>query len=265
MNKNASFLLKFTRTHINLISVTCVTSILFSLAICFIGKSHAAVNSAITVGKGSHAVAGGIMIDGSYISPATVQDAGILKKEKRVLPDFNQIDLNGFAGKVRIRHGKENIVFVSADSSVISAVKTKVEGNVLKIGVKKTISTTKPLQIDIYAKYFSSVSASGITGVIIEYINNTEKLYVDVSGAASIFAKGKVNKIYLVVSGNGRLQFQGLLSEECDISISGIGRAFVNARKKLTAKVSGAGHVTYSGNPLVFKNIQGVGRVEPAE
>lgn len=220
--------------------------------------------SSFANGQAGKAVAGGIMIDGSTVFSGSTHDTGIVEKEKRMLPGFSQIDLSGFAGQVYIGHGNENMVVVAADSSVVSSVTTEVEGDVLKVRVKKNISTTKPLQINIYARYFSSVLAGGIANVVIEDVNNIEEFHVNVNDSASVSAQGKVNKIKAIVSGNGKLQFQYLSSEECTVSVSGVGRAFVNAKKRITARAFGAGSIIYSGHPDVLKKVQGIGKVEPA-
>jgi len=39
----------------------------------------------------------------------------------------------------------------------------------------------------------------------------------------------------------------------------------VNARKKLTASISGAGVVEYLGDPVVHESVSGVGRVKRRE
>jgi hypothetical protein len=60
------------------------------------------------------------------------------------------------------------------------------------------------------------------------------------------------------------LRCQKLSSEEAIISVSGGGSAALNVRKKMTAKVSGAGRIVYSGSPIVLKEIRGAGSIKKA-
>jgi hypothetical protein len=239
--------------------------LIFAAAIFLLSVMTFRTTAASVVKQGSQAVAGGIVINGHALSPGATLDTGVLKQERRVLPDFRQIDIRNFAGKIHIKFGQENIVFISADSSVVPLIKTKVEGDVLKIGVKKNISTLRPVKLDVQVKSISSISVDGAAEVMIEDIRNVENFNIDVSGAASVAAQGNIEKITAVISEAGKLQCEKLFSEEAFVSVSGSGRATVNAGKKLTAKAFGAGHVVYAGHPVVISETTGAGRVDAAE
>ena len=49
------------------------------------------------------------------------------------------------------------------------------------------------------------------------------------------------------------------------MDVSGAGKIVVNARKTLTARISGAGVVEYLGDPVVKESISGIGRVKRRE
>ncbi len=208
-------------------------------------------------------VAGKVVINGQTVG--ILRDTGVVRQERRVLPDFRQIDISNFAGKIRIKFGEENIVLVSADSSVVPLIKTEVEGKILKIGVKKNISTSRPVKLDVHAKNISTLYVDGAADVIIEGMSNVENFKIDVSGAASVAAQGHVEKMTAAISGAGTLQGEKLFSEEAFVSVSGSGRANVNVGKKLTAKASDAGHVVYAGHPVVISETTDAGRVNAAK
>ena len=55
---------------------------------------------------------------------------------------------------------------------------------------------------------------------------------------------------------------ESLVTRALELSISGAGRADVNATEVLKVTISGAGKVTYSGNPSISKEISGAGSVK---
>jgi hypothetical protein len=201
-------------------------------------------------------VAGYMAVNGA------THDTGIIKKDKRVLPDFHQLDINNFAGKIYINFGKKDIITVTADSSVVPLIKTEVEQGILTIGVKKNISTSTPIVMNLSAKNISELSADGAADIIIDSMAGEKNFNINLSGAASVTAQGKVEKIIAVISGAGSLQCETLVAEEVDISVSGGGSASVHAKNKLTAKASGAGRILYSGNPSVLQERHGAGSIK---
>ena len=59
------------------------------------------------------------------------------------------------------------------------------------------------------------------------------------------------------------MDFNDLAANDVSVSISGSGNADVRASGKLTANISGAGNVSYSGNPTsIVKDISGPGSVQ---
>jgi hypothetical protein len=237
---------------------------LLSAAAVFLCIVTFRIAAASVVRQGSQAVAGGIVINGQALSSGGTSDTGILKKEMRELADFHQIDISNFAGKVHVRFGKENVVFVSADSSVVPLIKTEVTGQVLKIGVKKNISTTRPVKLDVQAKNISSLLADGAANVMIEDVNN-KNFSLDVSGAASVTAQGNVKKMTVFISEAGEFHGKKLLSEEAVISVQDSGMAAVYVKKKMTANASDAGHVAYTGHPVIISETTGAGKVYAAK
>ena len=81
-----------------------------------------------------------------------------------------------------------------------------------------------------------------ISGVGDAYLNVTDKLDVNISGAGGVNQREKS-----VVSAT--------------INISGVGDAFVNVSDKLDVKLSGVGDVKYIGRPEIHKKISGVGNL----
>ena len=55
-------------------------------------------------------------------------------------------------------------------------------------------------------------------------------------------------------------------AEDVELSVTGAGKADITATNSLKAAITGAGKVTYGGNPpTVQKNVTGAGKIEPRD
>ena len=88
---------------------------------------------------------------------------------------------------------------------------------------------------------------------------NGQDLKVSISGVGKINMKGEVDTQQVDISGAGSYSAKELISRDCEVDISGAGRATVNVTDTLDIQLSGVGSVEYTGNPSVTQNISGVG------
>jgi hypothetical protein len=106
-----------------------------------------------------------------------------------------------------------------------------------------------------------SVEGSGGTTIQFEDLRAT-RLSVSGSGALKAELGGEVTEQSVSLSGAADFQAAKLISDNASVDVSGAGKVVVNARKKLQARISGAGVVEYLGDPVVQQSISGVGRVK---
>ena len=109
-----------------------------------------------------------------------------------------------------------------------------------------------------------SIDGSGGTTIQIEDLRAT-RLSVEGSGALKAELAGQVTDQSIEISGAGNYQAARLVSDNASVEVSGAGKIVVNARKKLTASLSGAGVVEYIGEPVVKESISGAGRIRRRE
>ena len=109
-----------------------------------------------------------------------------------------------------------------------------------------------------------SIDGSGGTTIQIDDLRATT-LSVEGSGALKAEFAGQVTDQSISISGAADYQAARLVSDNAAVEVSGAGKIVVNARKKLTASISGAGVVEYLGDPVVHESVSGVGRVKRRE
>jgi hypothetical protein len=67
------------------------------------------------------------------------------------------------------------------------------------------------------------------------------------------------------LSGAGSYAALDLESDRVEVTVSGAGKAYINAKTSLSVDISGAGLVEYVGNPKLRQQITGVGKVRRRE
>lgn len=226
--------------------------------------SGAGSATAVAVGPGSQAVSGGISINGQNVTTGNaIQDIGVQKTEKRSLAPYRSVEIDNFPGKVVLRFNKENSAVVTADQSVVPAIKTTVEDGTLFVGIKESISTRTALQLHLNAGEISSLRVKGIADVVMEDVV-VDRLRLEIDGSGEIVAQGKVRELEAILSGSGDFKLNKLETEQCTVKIDGAGDAAVYVTGTLNAEVNGAGDIVYFGNPSrVIKNMNGAGEIEP--
>jgi carbon monoxide dehydrogenase subunit G len=89
-------------------------------------------------------------------------------------------------------------------------------------------------------------------------------LKLESNGASSISVDGSVTNLEGNLSGASKLDAKSLQTQTATVSMDGASYADVTVTETLSASISGAGVLTYSGNPKsVEKNVSGVGRIQP--
>jgi hypothetical protein len=189
-----------------------------------------------------------------------VNGSGIIKNEKRNVGAFTALDTSG-AFEIEVVCQKEPSLELEGDDNILPLVKTEVRGGTLYLSPEKPYSARKAIRVKITMPNLESISSSGAGSFRVTDIKN-EQLKIDTSGASNIDLAGETRSLDMDMSGASKVDSESLKAERVRISLSGAGKANVYASVELNAQVSGAGSVTYTGDPkTVNKKVSGVGSV----
>jgi len=211
-----------------------------------------------------------------------IKGSGEVASKDFEVSDFDRLDFSGI-GNIIITQGETESLNVEAESNVIERLEISSSGKMLKIGYKNNffnIIPTKPINFYLNVKDLREISISGVGSIKCDKLT-TDDLSIDSSGAGSVdmnlittvfevalSGAGKVNLTgqtqsqSIDISGAGSYSAKEFTSKDCKISISGIGRAIVNASDTLDVKMSGLGSVEYVGKPAISQDISGRGSVK---
>lgn len=180
-----------------------------------------------------------------------VSGSGNAQTEKRNLADFKAIEVGGVF-EVEITAQKEFSVEVQADDNLLQFIRTEVNGETLEIRSEKRFSTSNPVRVKISAPDIENLQISGASKISLANLKN-DSLRVDSSGASKIKVDGETKNLVVEMSGASRLDAENLKTENASVDASGASNANIFVSGDLKADLSGASHVTYSGNP---KNLE---------
>lgn len=201
--------------------------------------------------------------------------------EDRTVKQFDKIQLEGM-GTLKITQGAQESLRVEAPENLISAIRTEVSFNTLKIDYRrKWLFFSYPFSdvtFHVTVKDLSKIETSGSANIMMQELF-TEKLTLETSGSAegnininvgafdfessgssTLNVSGRADTQRIKISGSGEYKAKDFKTNETDIDISGSGDALVNVKERLNVNISGSGSVEYYGNPSkVDQDISGSG------
>jgi hypothetical protein len=190
---------------------------------------------------------------------AGVKGDGNVKTEDRPIADFTRLEADG-AFTVNWTTGPAKLS-ITTDQNLMEYIRTDQSGDRLKIDWVKPLRGTDGIKINLASPRLARVNINGAVRLVGANLSGPE-LYLECNGASRVALQGNVNAVSAEMNGASRLDAESLSTRAMELSISGAGRAEVNASDVLKVEISGAGKVIYTGSPQVSKEISGAGSVK---
>lgn len=210
-----------------------------------------------------------------------IRGSGPVYSETRKLPIHRDISIE-IPADVFIYQSQVKEVTLEAQSNVLDAIQTRVNGSELEIKLNKRVRLGKhePIKVFISSALFNTIRLSGMVNLYGETLIVTDVLDVSMSGTGEVDIRVSANTVKGSISGTGNMWFEGtaldevftisgngdvrafgLLCETADISISGSGNVEIDVADHLKARISGNGDIFYRGSPRIDSHISGSGRL----
>jgi len=203
-------------------------------------------------------------------------------EQTKQVSDFNTISAAG-PFNIHVKMDGTESLKLSAPAEIINDIEVVVEKNKLNIGFKENSVWNYNGKVDVYitAKALSSLSVTGSGEMTVEgtlssadlnfvisgsgHITTTVKsnnLTATITGSGTMNVDGSTESAHLVVTGSGRYNAKELKTNTANVTLTGSGNAHITADKALSATITGAGQLVYSGNASVTDiRTAGTGRV----
>lgn len=191
---------------------------------------------------------------------AEIKGSGKRVVQKREISPFTSISTEG-AFEIEVTCQKEPSLEVEGDDNVLDLVTAEVRGNVLRLKSSKSYSTGEPVKFKITVPNLEGLTVSGAGRIDIKGMKN-EKFEIDSNGAPNIIVSGSTNTVDIDSNGAGKIDTQNLHASRAVVESKGVSRIDLDVKDQLDITVSGPSTVTYRGDPVVHKTVNGPGKVE---
>jgi Putative auto-transporter adhesin, head GIN domain len=197
-----------------------------------------------------------------FLSACGVVGSGNIVSQERQVEEFTEVEFEG-VGQIMIEQGNKNALKIETDDNIQPYIQVETFNNRLKVSIKDGFQPLMPKKLNYYltVKDLSLLKTSGAGNV---QANNMKlnNLKIEISGLGNVSFSGSAKSQEINVSGAGSYKAADFSTQDTKVTLSGLGNAEVAVNSKLNVSISGAGSVTYSGNPSeISENISGLGSV----
>ena len=186
----------------------------------------------------------------------------IVTKQQQVGP-FTEISGRGSL-RIDWKSGPPS-VSVTTDENLADELEARTSGNRLELRMRNRVRPTHGIKISVTSPSLNGARLSGASDLTVKGLSGPV-FAVETSGASSIVLDGTVDELLAELTGASELRARDLHVKTAEISTTGAADAWVNVSEKLRVAITGAGDVTYSGNPpTIERRITGAGTIHHKE
>lgn len=189
-----------------------------------------------------------------------VHGSGNRQREERQVAAFTSIVTDG-AFDITVVSQKQLALEIEGDDNVLPMVGTDVSGSVLHIKNRSSYSVSQPIKITISVPNLEAVTSNGAGSLKISGLAN-QRFELDINGAPAIETSGETQFLRIKANGAGNINTRRLRANKADVHSNGVTAIDLYAREQLDVVVSGPSNVTYEGDPVVNKTVNGPGSVQ---
>jgi len=210
-----------------------------------------------------------------------VQGTGDVISRDIAVDNFDSIIIDGTYNVV-YRHAPTNALTVSMHENLFDYLEVSVENGALRVGSSRPFNVNRGQGPNLYV-YAPSLSSIDIRGAAnaedwdtvygerlyitaggaanIDIPVEVERISIDAAGAVNIVLEGSADYADMTLAGAGYVDASDLQTRESSIVVAGAGGVEIAVSDTLDVVISGAGVVHYIGNPVVTRQIAGIGTV----
>ncbi len=190
---------------------------------------------------------------------------GQITTDQRTTAPFSEIQAGG-AFEIEWRSGAPALS-ITTDRNLLRYIRTQNIDNRLRLRSERNLWPTHGIKIKVVISSPTRTAAklTGATRLTANKLSGA-KFAVESSGATTVTLDGAVDELLADLTGASELRAGSLQTKTAAISTTGAAGADVMVSDTLKVSITGAGKVTYSGNPAtVEKHVTGAGSIRHKE
>ena len=192
-----------------------------------------------------------------------IRGNGHIKSEERSLVSFVNLDAGG-AFEIEWQNGSPALR-ITTDENLLRYVESNVSDDTLHLRTRGHIWPTHGIKVVISSPTRAGGKIRGAVKLTAKQLSGPI-FALEAKGASRVSLDGSVDRLLVDMTGASQLTAAGLQAKTAEISTTGAGDAEVAVSDMLKVAITGAGKVTYSGNPpTIKKQITGAGSIRHKE
>jgi hypothetical protein len=189
-----------------------------------------------------------------------IRGNGHIVTDQRTIEDFSELHTNGGAFDIEWRSGSPALT-ITTDENLVGHIEARKIDNYLELRTRERLRPTHHIKVLVSSSIRSAAKLSGASDLSVHALAGP-KFAVQSTGAADVTLDGAVDELLADMTGASDLKASKLQARTVQISTTGAASALVNTSETLRVAITGAGDVTYFGNPkTVEKHITGAGSI----
>ena len=199
-----------------------------------------------------------ILVAGCNYLPG-VRGNGHIKTEGRSVDAFANVETSG-AFEIEWQNGAPALR-ITTDENLLPYIETNVSGDTLHLSTREHVWPTHGIKVVMSSAARTGARIKGAVKLTAKQLNGPT-FALESKGASEVSLDGNIDRLLADMTGASQLAADGLQTRTAEISTTGAGDADVTVTDTLKVVITGAGKVTYSGNPATIdKHITGAGSI----
>jgi hypothetical protein len=188
-----------------------------------------------------------------------IRGNGHIKTEDRTVSAFVNLDAGG-AFEIEWQNGSPALR-ITTDENLLPYVENNVSGDTLHLRTREHVWPTHGIKVVISSPTRAGGKIRGAVKLTVKQLSGAI-FALESKGASEVVLDGSIDQLLVDMTGASQLSAAGLQAKTAEISTTGAGDADVAVSDSLKVVITGAGKVTYSGNPpTIKKQITGAGTI----
>jgi hypothetical protein len=188
-----------------------------------------------------------------------IRGNGHITTEERSVTAFTNVDASG-AFEIEWENGSPALR-LRTDSNLLPYIENDVSGDTLRLRTREHIWPTHGIKVVISSPTRTGGNMRGAVKLTVKQLNGPI-FALESTGASEVTLDGSIDRLLVDMTGASQLVADRLQAKTAEISTTGAGDADVAVSDTLKVVITGAGKVTYSGNPpTIKKQITGAGSI----
>ena len=188
-----------------------------------------------------------------------VRGNGQIKTEERQVGAFANVDTSG-SFEIEWQNGSPALR-ITTDENLLPYIENDVSEDTLHLRTRDHIWPTHGIKIVISSPTRTGGRTRGAVKLTVKQLSGAT-FALESKGASEVTLSGNIDRLLVDMTGASQLAAAGLQTKTAEISTTGAGDSEVAVSDTLNVAITGAGKVTYSGNPATIKKqITGAGSI----